>query len=208
MPFEALFRQPLRLEKGKPACAREEHVRIHAWILSTALVFPLTVSGQTPSQPDNSNQPQLSSKDRLFLHTLASEDQSEINLANLALKKTKDPKVQQYAKSKILGADPEMKQGAEQIAQQNHTTISASPNATARKQFQILSQLSGTDFDRAYIGYENRQQASDLQVVQGEVGSTNNPQVRSYAQQEVTPVQQASQAVQQLAHSMNIDSRP
>lgn len=183
-------------------------MRIHAWILCTALVIPLAVSGQETSPANSSNPPQLSNKDRLFLHTLASEDQSEINLANLALKKSNDPKIQQYARSKILAADPEMKQGAEQIAQQNHTAISSSPNATAKKQYQILSQLSGTDFDRSYMGYENRQQAADLQVVQGEIGATNSPQIRSYAQQEVTPVQQASQAAQQLAHSMNVDSRP
>lgn len=182
-------------------------MKIQAFILGTALVIPLTAAAQVSQPAGNPAQQsvsQLSQKDKLFLHAIASEDQSEIDLARLALRKTKKPQIQQYARSKILAADPEMEKGAIEIAQQNHATISSQPNAAARQQYKDFARLSGDPFDRAYAKYENRMQSSDLKVVSHEAGSAANPQVRSYAQREQTPVKQAAESARKLAQLMKV----
>ncbi len=185
---------------------------MQVFLVSAALAVPVALAGQTPQPPKNnpvsSNSALLSSYDRLFLHTLASEDQSEIDLANLALHKSSNPQVQQYARSKILAADPAMKQGAAQLATQYHTAISSSPNQVQKAEYANLSNLSGNDFDRAYARYEGKQQAEDLIAVQDETHSAKDPQVGSYAQREVTPVQQAAQAAKQMAKSLGTHPHP
>ncbi|MFP5276335.1 MAG: DUF4142 domain-containing protein [Acidobacteriota bacterium] len=186
-------------------------MKMQVFILSAALAafIPLAAqASQPPANPSSTSAAHLSNHDRLFLHTLASEDQSEINLAKLALQKSKNAQVQQYAKSKILAADPAMKQGAVQLAAQHHTAISSSPNQVQKAEYANLSNLAGSSFDRAYARYEGKQQAEDLIVVQDETHSAKDPQVGSYAQREVTPVQQAAQAAKQMANSMGTHPHP
>jgi putative membrane protein len=189
---------------------REIPVKLQAIILSTALVVPMTLAGQSSnyesSNRASNNTSQLSKQDKLFLHTIASEDQSEIELAHLALQKSKDPQIQKYAKTKILEADPSMKQQAMQLAEQNHTTISGSPNATAKARYKDLASLSGKSFERSYAKYEGWKQAADLKAVKQEATSANNPEVRAYAKKETAPVQQAAQSAQKLAQSMNVST--
>lgn len=189
--------------------AKEAQVKIQALILSTALVVPMILAGQNTNIGNNqaqNNTSQLTVQERMFLHAIASEDQSEINLANLALQKSNDPQIQQYAKSKILAADPGMKLKARQIAQQNHTMVSGSPNPAAQQEYDDFSRLSGNLFDRAYVKYEARQQGADYKIVKYETTHATNPQVVKYAQTEANPVQEAAQAAQKLAQSMHIST--
>jgi putative membrane protein len=184
-------------------------VKLEAFMLSAALAVPMTVAAQTGKMPSNAvanNTSQLTRKDKLFLHTIASEDQSEIDLAKLALQKSSDPKVQQYARSKILAADPSMEQQARQIAQQKHTSISCSPNPAAKLRYKQLSNFSGKQFEQAYVKYEARQQAADFKVVKFEAASASSAEVRGYAQKEQTPVQQAAESANKLAKAMNIST--
>jgi predicted outer membrane protein len=87
-------------------------MKIQPFILSLALAVPLTMVGQAmPSHNDNTynnsnSKPssKMTAVDHHFLHQLAQEDQSEIDLATLALKKSDNPQVKDYANSKILAA--------------------------------------------------------------------------------------------------------
>lgn len=176
-------------------------MNIRAFILSTALIVPMTVAGQVRSDFSSA---QLSNHDRQFLHKLSSEDQSEIELARMALQKSKNPQVQNYAKT-ILAADPAMEHQAKQIAQQDHANLSTSPDPMQKQEHDKLSKLSGQQFDREYIQYESRKQAADLNVVKSETTAATNRVVRNYAVKEETPVWQASQSAEKIAQSMHIN---
>ncbi|MFP5250192.1 MAG: DUF4142 domain-containing protein [Acidobacteriota bacterium] len=185
-------------------------MKIYLLILSAMLIVPLTALGQkTNHSGDNmsssqSNKPRISLEAQHFLVTIATEDQSEIDLAHLALKKSNNPKVQQYAKTKILAADPSMEKQAKQIARENNSPIVSFPNATDKAEYSYLSQLSGKKFDQAYIGYEDAQQHSDSIMVNNESTGAKNQQVRSYAQKEAGPVGQAAQSAGKIAASLGI----
>jgi predicted outer membrane protein len=140
------------------------------WILTTALAIPLTVVGQNVNQKNtnSSKSPQISIQDQHFLDLIASEDQSEIELARLALSKSGNPQVQQYAKSKILAADPSMEQEAKKISRQNNAPVGGTPSSAAKAEYYYLKNLSGKAFDKAYMNYEDAKQRSDLIVVQNE----------------------------------------
>jgi putative membrane protein len=179
-------------------------MRVSGWILTTALVVPLTVAGQNanPNSMGSSQSPQVSLQAQHFLNLIASEDQSEINLAKLALKKSSNPQIQQYARTSILAADPSMKQDALKIAEQNHAPVDGFPTSADKAEFYYLSKLSGKAFDKAYMDYEDAKQREDLILVQNEATAAKNQQLRKYAEKEEGPVQQAAESAKRIAQSI------
>lgn len=178
-------------------------MKIPVLIVCAALAVPVTMTGQIAEQQQTSGtSPQISIEAQHFLDTLAKEDQSEIELANLALSKSTNPQVKEYAKSRILAADPAMEQEAKAIAQQNHAPMLAIPPATSSAEYHYLSALSGKDFDKAYMGYEDQKQAADLIMVKNEAKTAKNPQIKQFAQKEDAPVQKAAQSAQQIAQAI------
>jgi putative membrane protein len=173
-------------------------------ILSLALTFPLAVFGQTPASTNANDH--LSTTDHHFLQKLGKEDQSEIDMAKLALKKSNDPQVRQYANSS-LSADPNMEEQAKTIAQDSKRPIDANVTPQQKAEYDRLSKLSGHEFDRAYIDYEATRQHQDLDMVQHEINTTKDAQVKSFAQQEETPVRNAADLAKktqpQVTHEMS-----
>lgn len=181
-------------------------MRIPALMIGAALLVPMSVMGQEVGENHMTlhESPQLPIQAQHFLNLLSSEDQSEINLANLALKKSNNPQVKEYAKSKILAADPAMEEGAKAIAQQNHVPDVAAPTDTDKAEYYYLSRLSGKEFDMAYIDYEDQKQTADLIMVQNEEATEKNPQLKSFVQKEETPVREAAQSAKQIAQALGL----
>lgn len=180
-------------------------MKFSGWVLTAALVVPLTAVGQRMTSPNiiGSDKPtQESLQAEHFLTVLANEDQSEINLAHLALKKSDNAQVKEYARTKILAADPAMEEGAKKLSLQSNAPAPGFPNGPDKAEFYYLSKLSGKDFDAAYMSYEDARQREDLIVVQNEAASEKNPQVKQFAQQQEKPVQQAADSAQIIAHSL------
>lgn len=185
-------------------------MKIRPLILSAALVFPLavvpvTAMGQnTPhdNMMPSGQSPQISVQAQHFFNTIASEDASEISLAHLALKKSDNSQVKNYAKSKILAADPSMKHKAIQLAKRNHASVPGFPTSTDKAEYYYLSKLSGKSFDKAYMDYEDAKQRADLIMVKNEAAGAKNPHLKAYAQKEETPVRQAAQSAKQIAQSL------
>lgn len=180
-------------------------MRISKWMLTAAVVAPLTVVGQGPTKSStitSGKGPQISLQAQHFLTVLGDEDQSEINLAHLALKKSNNPKVQEYARTKILAADPAMEAGAKKLSLENNTSAPGYPSGSDKAEFYYLSKLSGKDFDIAYMGYEDAKQNEDLIVVQNETLTAKNPQVKQFAQKEETPVREAADSAKSIAQSL------
>jgi putative membrane protein len=183
-------------------------MKLKSLALGVALAFPMAMMAHTGSAMNNSannnwnNKTQATQSDHAFLHKLATEDQSEINLARLALQKSNNPQVRQYAQSKILKADPAMEEGAKTVAQKENMPITATVPSRDQQEYQKLSKLSGTQFDHEYMRYEAWKQHSDLNTVQHEASTATNPQVKDYAQAQVSPVRDASQSAEHIASSM------
>jgi putative membrane protein len=178
-------------------------MKIPALFVCIALAAPMALTGQIAEQEKPSGtSPQISIEAQHFLDVLAKEDQSEIDLANLALSKTSNPQVKAYAKSKILAADPEMERQAKAIAQQNHAPMLAIPSTSSSAEQYYLSKLSGKDFDKAYMAYEDQKQAADLIMVKNEIKTAKNPQIRQFAQKVESPVQQAAQSANEIAQAI------
>lgn len=169
--------------------------------LAITLALPLTMVGQNSSPPKQQQQSaeQLSSADKMFLKAIVREDISEINLAKMALQKSSDPQVKQYAQTKILDAAPQMRDRAEQILQNNGISPPSHPNSMQKTMAGRLSGKSGKVFDNAYMNYEASQQTADFELVKTEIESTKNSEMKTYASSEQTPVEQAALAAKDVS---------
>jgi putative membrane protein len=175
-------------------------MRIPYLVLVVTLSVPMVMAGQNSSAAKiNTQQQQLTTSDKLFLEALIEEDISEIELAHMALQKSSDPQVKDYAQSKILAADPEMRDGAEQIAKQFGMQPSNALNARQKKIHDVLSKKTGKEFDNAYMNYEAGQQTGDVKLVDAELKSDSNPAVKAYVTKEKAPVVEAAKAAKEIS---------
>lgn len=177
-------------------------MKVQALILSAALAVPTALAAQNTLSTGEGHH--LAANDELFLQSLAKEDHSEIDLAKLALQQSKNPQVQQYAHTKILGADPSMEKQAEQVGQQNGEKISDEPTGGQKAEYEKLAHLSRDTFDQAYAKYESQRQQADLIIVENETTTAMNSKVRQFALQEEKPVGEAAQAAKQLAQALHV----
>lgn len=179
-------------------------MRIKSLILLAALSAPAMMLGQkTTGQKQDQVSRQLSQADKMFLKALIQEDISEIGLAQLALQKTSDPDVKDYAQSKILAADPSMRDGAKKLAEDNGMTPPDTSNARQQKIHDELSQKSGKVFDNAYMNYEAGQQVGDVRLVNAELKATHNQSVKDYVTQEKTPVIAAAAKAKEVSQKIS-----
>jgi putative membrane protein len=160
---------------------------------------PPTAKTSAPEQKTSTNTAQFSNSDRLFLNALIQEDLSEIRLAQMALTKSSSPEVKQYAQTKILAADPQMKDGAVQLARKNGMEPPTSPNGRQQEIYNRLEKKFGDVFDGAYMTYEADQQNADAMLVQTEINSTSDPEIKSYVTNQEKPVVEAAAAAKEIA---------
>lgn len=168
-------------------------------VVGMALILPLAVAAQNSPATRKNNNGQLSQGDEMFLKALIQEDISEISLAKMALQKSSNPQVKQYAQTKILAADPQMRDGAARIASAHNFQPPTGPNARQRKIHGELAKKNGKYFDNAYMNYEASQQTADVKLVKTEIKSTSNAQVKQYVTAQETPVEQAASAARNLS---------
>lgn len=167
--------------------------------LGVALTLPLAMFGQSSPATQKKNNGHFSQGDAMFLKALIQEDISEISLAKMALQKSATPEVKQYARRKILAADPQMRDGAAQIARAGNLQSPTRPNARQRKIHHELAKKTGKYFDNAYMNYEASQQTADVKLVKTEIESSSNAQVKNYATKEEAPVEEAASAARDIS---------
>ena len=168
-------------------------------VVGMALILPLALVAQNSPATHKENNGHFSQGDALFLKALIQEDISEISLAKMALQKATNPEVKQYARTKILAADPQMRDGAATIARAGNLQPPTGPNAKQRKMQGELAKKSGKYFDNAYMNYEASQQTADVKLVKTEIESSTNAQVKNYASKEETPVEEAASAARDIS---------
>jgi putative membrane protein len=180
------------------------------FILAMALSLPVSMIAKGSPAPQKKSHAQqqnkqdsVSKSDKMFLKALIQEDISEIGLAKMALQKSSNPDVKQYAQTKILAADPQMRDGAEKIAQDNGMQPPTQPNARQKKMYDKLSQKSGKLFDNAYMNYEATQQTNDVKLANAELGSTHSSVMKSYLDNEKTPIVKAAASAKKISQTIS-----
>jgi len=104
-------------------------------------------TGTTPKV--SSPQSQLSELDKLYVTEAAQGGMAEVQMAKLALQRSKDNNIRQFAKQMIQGHTP-VNQQLMQLATQKGAKLPTTLGPKYQGAIARLSQFSGSDFDQAY----------------------------------------------------------
>ena len=124
----------------------------------------------------------LSAKDRRFLQQDAQGGAYEMQLAQLALQKSADPRIRQFAQQDVSDHTA-LNQQAEQIARQNQVPIRTSVTPDKQAKLDHISTLTGAAFDKAFIGEMKAINKEDKSDFKEELGDTRNDQIKQFVQQ-------------------------
>lgn len=137
----------------------------------------------------------LSAGDRQFLNQAAQVDRSEVNTAQLALNRSTNPAVRQFAKRMIR--DHSMNsQSLDRTAKGLGVALSTGGGAGPSN----LSGLKGSKFDRTYLQDEISDHQKAISAFRNEIRTSTDPQVRDYAKRTL-PILQSHLRMAQQAQS-------
>lgn len=115
--------------------------------LSAALAISATVS--VAQQAQGGGQSNLSSADKKFLTSAMEGNMAEVQLGNLALQKSSNPDVKEFAQ-KMVDDHTKMQDQAKPVADQAGVTPPAGPSAKSQAIMAKLQAASGAQFDKEY----------------------------------------------------------
>jgi putative membrane protein len=136
-----------------------------------------------------------------FLTEAAHGSHSEIATSQLALQKASNPQVKQFAQMMIQDHQSSNQQ-LMQVAQQKGMDVPKRPDEMHMKESANLKNLSGAEFDRAYMSAQVADHAKMLSKYQDKAANAQDPDVRSFAASQVPILQRHLEQARQINQSL------
>ncbi len=195
-----------------------------ALLCCSTLAFGQTGQGSTGSQPQGSMQQSGSAAqggtmnnmapaqgsmndmgDKAFLKKAMQGGMTEVELGKLALTKSSNDQVKQFAQ-KMIDDHTKLNDQAKPVAQQLGVSMPDGPSKKDKAMMAKMQSLTGDAFDKAYIQDMVKDHKSDESEFKTEASSGQNPQIKDLAAQGEPVIASHLQMVQQIAKSMNLGS--
>lgn len=116
-------------------------------------------------------------KDKIFVHKIAAGSFAEAHLGQLAAQKASNDDVKKLGQRMFddhTAVENDMKPVADELGVRTPTKMAKED----QEEFDKLSALSGSDFDKEYLAYTLRSHRKDLHEFRTEIAQTNDPQIR------------------------------
>ncbi|MEP6924616.1 MAG: DUF4142 domain-containing protein [Pyrinomonadaceae bacterium] len=136
-----------------------------------------------------------------FLNEVAEGGMAEVQLASLALTRTQNPEVKEFAKRMIddhTKATDELKP----IAASKSITLPKEPGATEKSLSDKLSKLSGAEFDKEYVKAMVEDHEKDVKAFQTQAQNGTDTDVRAFAAKTLPTLQEHLQMIQNIKAKM------
>lgn len=118
--------------------------------------------------------------DALFMTETAHMSHAEIAASQMALKKSTNPQVKQFAQQMITD-HTQGNQQLMQLAQQKGVAIPKRPDELHTKAAAAMMNMEGTTFDKEYMSCMTSDHAKLLSSVEDKAAGATDPDVRAYA---------------------------
>jgi putative membrane protein len=156
-------------------------------------------------QTQQQGPPENAMQDKAFVHDALEGGMAEVQLGKLAAQKGASDDVKQFGQ-KMVDDHTQLGDHMTQLAQQMGVK---SPKGLSKKDEDLvakLQNLSGTQFDDAYIKAMVKDHKNDISNFKAEAQNTQNPAVRQMALQGGQMIDQHLQIIQQIAKAHSIKS--
>lgn len=122
----------------------------------------------------------MMSKDQQFLMRASETQKAEIALGQMATQRAESGKVKQLAQRMV---DDHTKAGQEvrKLAEATGVTLSDETSVGQQKLGTTDSNLSGEEFDRAYVAHEVKNHQKNIAEFKKQMKKLKNPQIRQWA---------------------------
>jgi putative membrane protein len=140
--------------------------------------------------------------DQAFVENMLKNNDAQIQMSQLAQQKASSGDVKEFSQ-RMIEIHTQLNQQLAPLAKQLDVNQNQKPSKDQKKEIAQLEQLSGTDFDSAYLQAMAREQAHSLkQFKSGE--SAQNPNIQKAAKMDEPVLDQHYQILQKLAQTHNV----
>lgn len=146
---------------------------------------------------------QYSSSDKKFLTTDSQGNVAEVELAKLALKKTSNADVTQFAR-KMIHDHEALANKMKPFVDRAGVQPSSSLDTTHQRLYNKLNGLSGAEFDKEYVTAMDKDHHEDLNDFKKEVSSTKNADLKDAVEAGERVIQEHTAMVDGLSKKMNL----
>jgi putative membrane protein len=153
------------------------------------------------------NAQKTTSSDKTFVKDSMEGSLAEVNFAKLALQKSQDKNVREFATKMIHDHEmliSEMKPVAREMGVKVPTGAPLSDHA----KYVELKMKSGTDFDRAYVEAMVKDHHDDLQTFLDEESKASNPQLKAAVAKGESVIREHTEMIDKIAHMGGIQTPP
>lgn len=145
---------------------------------------------------------ETSPQDRVFLKDVLEGGMAEVQLGQLALQKTNNADVKQFAQ-RMVDDHTKMGEQIKPVAQQIGVKIPDGPSKKDKQTIAKLQELNGDDFDKAYMKDMVKDHKTDLTDFKTEAESGSNPAVQNVANRGSQIIGQHLQMAEQISQKTN-----
>lgn len=162
---------------------------------------------QRANDQQASQQNQQQNGDQQFLSEAAMDGQAEVELGKLGSTKASNPAVKRFAQT-LVKDHAKANQELQSLPQASQASQSASLPEEKQKAVSELSQLSGREFDRAFVEKAVEEHEKAVARFQEAASSAQDPQVKQFASQQLPTLQQHLKTAKSLQSQVGGGNRP
>ena len=164
-----------------------------------------SAQGSLPATSDSPNLQAIDDKD--FVHKALEGGSAEVQLGQLAAQKAQSEDVKQFGQRMVQ----DHSRLAEQVIQPLSKQLGvAPPKGLSKKDKELmanLEQLSGTQFDQAYIKAMLKDHKQDLKDFKAEAGMSQDPNVKRAAEEGEAVISQHLEMIQEIAQKHDVAAK-
>jgi|RhiMetdeSRZDD1v2_1073273.scaffolds.fasta_scaffold112291_3 putative membrane protein len=173
-------------------------------VAATAWLLVATAAAFIPASGAHSAKQDAKQSAQAFLQKAAEGQQAEIILGQLASERAGHRQVKQFGAQMI---EDHRKASTEirQLAAKEGVTLPTDLTDRHKDRREQFAQLSGSEFDRAYIGYMLRDHRKDVKEFERNVKAIKDPQVLHWAEDTLPLLKEHLRQAQQIAAAIGLD---
>ena len=147
------------------------------------------------------------SDDKKFVADSAQDSLAEINYAKLALQKSKDKNIREFA-TKMIHDHEMLIASMKPFAARMDEKLPSGPPLLDRAKYEELKLQSGTSFDRAYVEAMVKDHHADLESFIKERDQTQNPALKAAVIKGEAVIKSHAEMIDNIAHMGGIATPP
>lgn len=150
---------------------------------------------------DNNVGSKVSRGDRRFIEKAARSGLGEVRMARLAAEKSVDPRVRSFAQQMITDHE---KANAElnELAARKGVGLPTDEENHIEHQFKALSDKTGNDFDKRFIGHMTDEHEDDVELFEKASRKSDDPEIAAFASRQLPILQEHHRMAQEIERSL------